>query len=270
MEENKPQDTFLLTDRVVLITGGAGLIGAGFSRLCAEKGAKVVIVDMDEVRAQEVVENIKNETKNQNVFFEKCDITSEKAVTDMVASVNNKFGSIDGLVNGAFPRNANWANIPFEEVTYGDFCENVNWQLGGNFLMTREVAKVMEKQMSGAIVNLGSIYGVYAPKFDVYEGTSVNPMSVAYFAIKGGTIHLTKYWAAYLGKYNIRVNTLSPGGVFDNQAEDFVKQYSAKVPLGKRMANVDDLTSTLVYLLSDASKYVTGQNIIVDGGFGLS
>lgn len=267
MNEN---NQFKLDNRVVLITGGAGLIGSGFSKACAEHGARVVIVDVDENKANALIGSIKDATGNNEIYFYKCDITHEKEVVNMVGKIKDRFGAIDALVNGAFPRNANWANIPFEEVSYDDFCENVNWQLGGYFLMTREVAKVMEEQNSGAIVSVGSIYGLYAPKLDIYEGTPVNPMSVAYFAIKGGVINLTKYWASYLGKYNIRVNSLSPGGVFDNQPGDFVRKYCQKVPLGKRMANVDDLTGTLVFLLSDASKYITGQNITIDGGWSLS
>ena len=126
----------------------------------------------------------------------------------------------------------------------------------------------MIKQNYGNIVNTASIYGFSAPKFEIYEGTDMT-MPVEYAAIKGAIINLTKYLASYLGKYNIRVNSISPGGVFNNQPESFVKRYSEKVVLGKRMANTDDIVGVLISLLSDASKYITGQNIVVDGGWSL-
>jgi len=168
-------------------------------------------------------------------------------------------------VNNAYPRNENYGR-KFEDVTYEDFCQNVNMHLGGYFLITKEISKVMMKQNCGNIVNMASIYGFSAPNFEIYEGTDMT-MPVEYAAIKGGIINLTKYLASYLGRYNIRVNAISPGGVFNNQPESFVKKYSEKVVLGKRMANTDDLIGVLLFLLSDASKYMTGQNIVVDGGF---
>ena len=134
--------------------------------------------------------------------------------------------------------------------------------------MTKEISKVMRKQNYGNIVNIASIYGFSAPKFEIYERTDMT-IPVEYAAIKGAIINLTKYLASYLGRYNIRVNAISPGGVFNNQPENFVKKYSDKVILGKRMANTDDVVGVLLFLLSDASKYITGQNIVVDGGFTL-
>lgn len=267
---------FDLTGQVCLITGGAGLIGSGFSRAVAGAGATVVIVDVDEIRGEAIAQNINKEVKGSMVVFQKRDITSEKDVQQLLKEVSEQYGHIDALVNNAFPRNKNWGKL-FEDVTYEDFCDNLNKHVGGYFLMTKEVAKVMEKQKRGSIVNLGSIYGVVAPKFSVYEGAvySVDdrskPMTtpVEYAAIKGAVVNLTKYWASYLGKYNIRVNAISPGGVFDNQPDSFVKKYSERVPLGQRMAEVEDLTGVLVFLLSDAARYLTGQNIIVDGGWTL-
>ena len=157
----------------------------------------------------------------------------------------------------------------FEEVTYRDFCENVVLHLGGYFLIAQEVVRTMIKQKSGNIVFLGSIYGFAAPKFEIYENTSMT-VPVEYAAIKGGVINMVHYLASYLGPYQIRVNALSPGGVFNNQDTNFVKKYSNHVRLGKkRMAKVDDLTGALLFLLSDDSRYMTGQNIIVDGGWTL-
>jgi NAD(P)-dependent dehydrogenase (short-subunit alcohol dehydrogenase family) len=258
---------FNLKGKTVIITGGAGLLGSAFSKACAEHGANVVIVDIDEEKANELIKQIKKETGNNNVIFQKCDITNTNDIQNLIDTTLNKFGKIDALVNNAYPRNKNYGR-KFEDVSYEDFCENVNMHLGGYFLITKEILKIMVKQNYGNIINMASIYGFSAPRFEIYEGTNMT-MPVEYAAIKGAIINITKYLASYLGKYNIRVNAISPGGIFDNQPEIFVKKYSDKVVLGKRMANTDDLTGVLIFLLSDASKYVTGQNIVVDGGFTL-
>ena len=255
-----------LKNKTVIITGGAGLLGHAFSKACAECGANVVVTDIDE-RGNELVEQIKKEAKNSNVIFQKCDITNIRGIQDLIDLASKKFKSIDALVNNAYPRNKNYGK-KFEDVSFEGFCENVNMHLGGYFLITQQVAKVMMKQNYGNIINMASIYGFSAPRFEIYEKTDMT-MPIEYAAIKGAIINLTKYLASYLGRYNIRVNVISPGGVFNNQPESFVKKYSEKVVLGKRMANTDDIVGTLIFLLSDASKYITGQNIVVDGGFTL-
>jgi len=258
---------FNLKDNTIIITGGAGLLGSAFSKACTEHGANVVIVDIDEKRGNELVEQIKKKQKNSNIMFQRCNITNINEIHNLVETTLNKFGDIDALVNNAYPRNKNYGR-KFEDVTYEDFCENVNMHLGGYFLITKEVSKIMIKQNYGNIINMASIYGFSAPEFEIYEGTDMT-MPVEYAAIKGAIINLTKYLASYLGRYNIRVNAISPGGVFTNQPESFVKKYSEKVVLEKRMANTDDIVGVLIFLLSDASKYITGQNIVVDGGWSL-
>ena len=258
---------FNLKNKTIIITGGAGLLGAAFSKICAEYDANLVIVDINEKKGNKLVGRIKKETKNKDIIFQKCDITNKKDIENLIKITLKKFKKIDALVNNAYPRNKNYGR-KMEKVSYEDFCENVNLHLGGYFLITKQVAEVMKKQNYGNIINMASMYGFFAPKFEIYEGTNMTT-PVEYAAIKGGLINLTKYLASYLGKYNIRVNAISPGGVFDNQPKKFIKKYSEKVILGKRMAKQDDLTGVLIFLLSDASKYITGQNIVVDGGFTL-
>lgn len=257
----------VLKDKICVITGGAGLLGANFCRVAAEEGASVVVVDIDFEKGEQTVKKISQETGNKQIVFEQCDITSEKEIDQLIARVTKKFGRTDGLVNNAYPRNKNYGK-KFEDVSYADFCENVNMHLGGYFLMSKKISEIMKKQKSGIIINMGSIYGFTAPRFEIYEETD-KTMPVEYAAIKGGILNLTKYLASYLGKYNIRVNAVSPGGIFDNQPESFVKKYSKKVLLGGRMANPDDVTGVIIFLLSEASKYITGQNIVVDGGWTL-
>lgn len=254
---------FDLKNKTVVITGGAGLIGSAFSRECVRCNANVVVVDIDEKRGNELVEEI----KSSNIIFQRCDITNTNDIQNLIDTTLNKFEKIDALVNNAYPRNKNYGR-KFEDVSFEDFCENVNMHLGGYFLMTQQVTKVMMKQNYGNIINMASIYGFSAPKFEIYEETDMT-MPVEYAAIKGAIINVTKYLASYLGKYNIRVNSIAPGGVFNDQPESFVKKYSEKVVLGKRMANTDDLIGALIFLLSDPSKYITGQNIVVDGGWSL-
>jgi NAD(P)-dependent dehydrogenase (short-subunit alcohol dehydrogenase family) len=256
-----------LTNKTIIITGGAGLLGSAFSKACAESDANVIIVDIDENKGNDLVGTLKKETQNNNIVFQKCDITNASDIQSLIDTVLGKFDKIDALVNNAYPRNKNYGR-KFEDIDYKDFCENVDMHLGGYFLMTQQVAKVMMKQKYGNIINMASIYGFAAPRFEIYEGTKMT-MPAEYAAIKGAIINLTRYLASYLGGYNIRVNAISPGGVYDNQPETFVEAYSKKVVLGNRMANANDLTNVLIFLLSDASKYITGQNHIVDGGWSL-
>jgi len=257
----------MLKNKTIIITGGSGLIGSAFSIVSAEYGANVVIVDIDKKKSDNLVKQIKEKTGNDKVIYLKCDINNLSDINKAIEIILNKFGEISVLVNSAYPKNKNYGKN-FGDVTYEDFCENINLHVGGYFLITQQVSKVMMKQKYGNIINIGSIYGFTAPRFEIYEGTEMT-VPVEYAAIKGAIINLTKYLASYLGKYNIRVNCTSPGGIYNHQPESFVKKYSQKVLLGNRMANVDDLTGALLFLLSDASKYITGQNIVVDGGWSL-
>jgi len=257
----------MLKNKTIIITGGSGLIGSVFSTVSAKYGANVVIIDIDKKKSDNLVMQIKEKVGNDKIIYLKCDITSLNDIKKSIDIIVSKFGEISALVNNAYPRNKNYG-MKFEDVTYEDFCENINMHLGGYFLTTQQVSKVMIKQNIGNIINIASIYGFAAPRFDIYEGTGMTN-AVEYAAIKGAIINLTKYLASYLVKYNIILNCISPGGIFDNQPESFVKKYSQKVLLEKRMANVDDLTGALLFLLSDSSKYITGQNIVVDGGWSL-
>ncbi|MFA4955700.1 MAG: oxidoreductase [Candidatus Methanoperedens sp.] len=260
-------DFFNLKGKTIIITGGAGLIGSAYSKVCAESNANVVVLDINEKKGNEIADTLKEKTNNQNIIFKKCDINDVNSIEIVINETLDDFGQIHALVNNAYPRNKNYGR-KFEDIDYKDFYENVDMHLGGYFLMAQQVAKVMIKQKHGNIINMASIYGFAAPRFEIYDGTNMT-VPAEYAAIKGAIINLTRYLASYLGRYNIRVNAISPGGVFDNQPESFVKEYSNKVLLGNRMANVDDLTGVLIFLLSDASKYITGQNIIVDGGWSL-
>jgi NAD(P)-dependent dehydrogenase (short-subunit alcohol dehydrogenase family) len=251
----------------VVISGGAGLIGRAFTAACAGAGARVVVADTDSTSGEPFTEEVRRKTGSRYPVFYPCDITDTHGVREMIGFSLEEMGGIDALVNSAYPRNANFGRA-FEEVTYEDFCENISLHLGGYFNITREVAKTMMERKRGNIINMASIYGIAAPRFEIYEDTGMTN-AVEYAATKGGILAMTRYLASYLGRYQIRVNAISPGGVENLQNPAFVKRYTERVVLGKRMASTDDITGVLLFLLSDASRYITGQNLVVDGGWTL-
>ena len=251
------KDILNIKNKICIVTGGCGLIGSAFVNSLAQHGAKVIVADITDTKMD----------KNKNVLFFKCDTTNKKDIDNLIKFVLNKFNKIDALVNSAYPRNKNYGR-KFEDVNFEDFCENVNSHMGGYFIMSKEVSKQMKKQKFGKIIIMSSIYGFAAPRFEIYKGTPMT-MPVEYAAIKGGLLNLTKYLASYLGKYNIQVNAISPGGIFDGQPASFVRQYVKKVVLGQKMALPQDIIGALLFLVSDSSNYITGQNITIDGGWSL-
>ncbi|MCT7481625.1 oxidoreductase [Aliarcobacter cryaerophilus] len=256
----------MLKNKVVVITGGAGLIGKEFVKAVIENGGIAIIADINEQIGEEVKENLSKELNTTNIDFIKLDITSKNSLSECILYLDNKYQKIDALVNNAYPRNKNYGK-DFFEVEYSDFVENTGLNLGGYFTASQQFTQYFKSQGYGNIVNISSIYGVVAPKFEVYENTTMT-MPVEYAAIKSGLIHLTKYMAKYFKGMNIKVNALSPGGILNSQPEAFLEKYKEQC-LNKGMLHNSDLKGTLVYLLSDMSKYVNGQNIIVDDGFSL-
>ncbi len=254
----------MLNNQVVVITGGAGLIGQEFVKAVVENNGIAVIADINEELGNKVKEKLSKELKKDSIDFVKLDITSKKSLNDCIDYLDGKYKKIDAIVNNAYPRNKNYGKH-FFDVEYKDFVENVGLNLGGYFTTSQQFAKYFQKQGYGNIINISSIYGVVAPKFEIYEGTQMTT-PVEYAAIKSALIHLSKYMAKYFKRMNIRVNVLSPGGIFDNQPQPFLENYKEKC-LNKGMLDKSDLKGTLVYLLSDMSRYVNGQNIIVDDGF---
>ncbi len=255
----------MLSKKVIVVTGGAGLIGKAFVETIIANNGVAVIADINK-DAKNTCDELKLKLSTENIDFIQLDITNKLSLVNCIEQLNQKYGHIDALVNNAYPRNQNYGR-DFFDVEYEDFSENISLNLGGYFLASQQFSQYFIKQGYGNIVNISSIYGVIAPKFKVYDNTKMT-MPVEYAAIKSALIHLTKFLAKYLKGKNIRVNTLSPGGIFDYQDEKFLEAYK-KECLNKGMLMPNDMCGTLVYLLSDLSQYVNGQNIIIDDGFTL-
>ena len=257
----------MLSDKVIVITGGAGLIGQEFVAATVEQNAVAVIADINKQIGKDMVKKLSHQWHSNKIDFIELDITSKDSLQKCIEAINKKYSRIDALVNNAYPRNKHFGN-DFFDVRYNDFCDNINLHLGGYFLASQQFAKYFKLQGYGNIINMSSIYGVVAPDFDFYKNTDMVGVPIEYAAIKSALLHLTKYMATRFKDLNIRVNAISPGGILENQPKLFLQRYTKKC-LTKGMLDKSDLKGTLIYLLSDMSKFVNGQNIIVDDGFTL-
>ena len=254
----------ILSGKVVVVTGGAGLLGKTFCRAIAASGGIAVVADIDKDRAEAAADEIRTECGDAKGHV--LDITSAIAINALIHTVQDTYGRIGAVVNNAYPRGPNYGR-KVEQVEYEDFCASIDRHLGGYFLVMQQFSMYFTKTGCGNIINIGSIYGSMAPRFEVYDETPMT-MPVEYAAIKSGVAHLSRYFAQYYKKQGIRVNTLSPGGIFDHQPEHFLGRYMSHSGR-KGMLDGSDIVGTLLFLLSDASKHVTGQEIIVDDGFSL-
>jgi NAD(P)-dependent dehydrogenase (short-subunit alcohol dehydrogenase family) len=240
-----------LKDKIIIITGGNGLLGKAILKRLKLEGAFCINFEI-------------NHETNDDLSQVYCDITNTSSIDAGLEMVLKKYKKIDGLVNNAYPRTKDWG-IKFEDIVYDSWKQNIDWQLNSYFYISQKVATQMSLQKQGSIVNMASIYGVVGADFAVYEGTNMT-MPAAYSAIKGALINFTRYVASYFGPQQVRVNAVSPGGIFDNQNVVFINNYCKKVPM-RRLGNPEDIAPTVAFLLSDDAKYITGQNIIVDGGW---
>ena len=269
-----PVNQFDLSGRLVLISGGTGFLGSHFAKALAESNACVVAADV-RPPVQTGVESLWGVHLDSRVFYEPVDITRPDLVAKLVDTVSAKYGPVDVLINCAaidpkFEQDDKEALAAqrFGAFRIGDWQQSVDVNLTGTFLLTQAVCRVFEKEGRGNIVNICSTYGLVGPDQRLYnegeEMVFVKP--VIYSVTKAAILGFTLYLAAYYREQNIRVNALTPGGVERDHDEEFVRRYSARTILG-RMARPNDLTGAVVFLASDASSYMTGANLVVDGGW---
>jgi NAD(P)-dependent dehydrogenase (short-subunit alcohol dehydrogenase family) len=252
------REMFDLTGRMALVTGGTGLYGAPISEALAESGAHVIIASRDNKRCEEWV--AKMLARGLKASAEQFDQSSEESILALGERVLSRWAKLDVLINNSVARTM---------YSYGDdlsaWKESMDVNATGLFAISRVFLDSMMKRGSGAIINVGSIQGVVAPDFNNYAGSNkTTPPDYQYH--KHGLVGLTKYLAAFAGPRGVRVNAISPGGYDPSSEEPFISQYCGRVFLG-RMAESDDIKGVIVFLASEASRYITGQNIIVDGGY---
>lgn len=253
-----------LNKKSIVVAGAAGRIGQQLVKSLLDSGANVTAVDQSERVLLDLKER---HPEDDRLVYAVADITKKENILLVIDVATKKFGIIDGAVNTTYPRNSNYGRA-FLDVSYNDFCENLSLHLGGYFLFMQQCANYsIKNKINFSLVNISSIYGVMAPRFDIYNGTGMT-MPVEYAAIKSAIQHLTTYAAAFSKGTSFRVNCVSPGGILAGQDESFLNKYNSHCR-NKGMLDAADVSSTVLFILSDKSSYITGQNIVVDDGFSL-
>ncbi|MFZ1292447.1 MAG: SDR family oxidoreductase [Melioribacteraceae bacterium] len=263
-------EIFSLKNKVAIVTGALGLLGKKHCEALAEAGANVIVTDIDEKGCKLFSKSLKTQSEGFAL-----DVTNKESIQNLLEKVLFEFNKVDILINNAAindmvenPHNA-LEESKFENYTLSKWQHSIDVNLTGTFLCSQIIGNQMVKQGKGNIINIASTYGVVAPNQNLYKdknGKQIFYKPPAYSVTKGAVISFTKYLASYWADKNIRVNCLSPGGVKNNQNEDFISEYEKRTPLG-RMANPEDYKGAIVFLASDASNYMTGENLIVDGGW---
>ncbi|QAA94708.1 oxidoreductase [Pollutimonas thiosulfatoxidans] len=249
-----------LTGKVVIVVGACGRLGREVVLSAWQSGATVLAADTDRDQLEEMKKQFIDRI---SVYV--CDITSTASVQELLSFGVATYGRLDGAVNAAYPRNTSYGRH-FFDVSIEDFCENVSLHLGGYFLFMQQCAKyAVDGGVKFSLVNISSVYGVISPRFDVYQGTEMT-MPVEYAAIKSALQHISRYTTSYTKGSQFRVNCVSPGGIEAGQDPTFLQRYR-QLSGSKGMLDSRDVVGAVRFLLSDASEYVCGQNIVVDDGF---
>lgn len=254
-------DKFSLAGKTAVVTGGLGLLGSEIVIALGQAGARVVVADVAHKKVK--VGSGARSKSRLPVTYARFDIAKTARLRQQVKALFGRCGTIDIWVNAAYPRTSDW-HLPADRIKAESFDKNVQMQLAGFALSSLYAAQEMKKR-GGSIINIGSIYGVVGGTFDIYEGTKLS-LPYAYAAIKGGIVNATRYLASYYGANNVRVNTVCPGGVRNGQPARFVRNYAAHTPL-RRMAQPHEVASAVMFLASEASSYITGATLMVDGGW---
>jgi len=274
------KDMFDLEKKVSLVFGGTGYLGKEFCKALLEHGSKVYSCDKEINKSDEKLKSLKKKYKDKFSVM-KVDASNKKELLDLKKNIIKNEKKIDVIVNTITMKGKDFY-LPFEDVSLEGWNIGILGNLTIPFLVIQTFVPVMKKNKRGAIINIASHYGLVGNDQRIYKGANLNQVYVkdtkkhsksqiyshgVYNAAKGGLINFTRYLAAYYGKYNIRINCISPGGIYNkNENKEFLKKYSEKVPLGRK-ANPDEINGAVIFLASDASSYVTGHNLVVDGGY---
>jgi NAD(P)-dependent dehydrogenase (short-subunit alcohol dehydrogenase family) len=252
------KDLFSLKDKVSLVTGGAGNYGKCIAEGLAEADSTVIIASRNLKASEEVAARFR--TNGLNVHALQVDQGDPVSVQNLKVQILSEFGKLDVFVNNAVSRPMKGYDAPLE-----DFAESMRVNATGSMDILREMADLIVQNGGGSIINIGSMMGMFGPDLSNYEGTTMGNPPPDYFFHNAGLLNLTKYMAQILAGKNVRVNCISPGGLFNHQSERFLENYTKKVPL-RRMANQDDIKGLIVLLASEAGAYINGENILMDGG----
>lgn len=267
----KYKNLFNLTNKVTMITGSTGTLGKVISEALAEYGANIALIDLDKSKLGKLSKILEKKYKIKCRSYV-CDVSNEELVKKTIIQIEKDMGKIDILFNNAATKTKSLKEFfkPLENYNLDTWQEIININLGGMYIVAKEVGTRMAKRSKGSIIQMSSIYSsIRAPDQNIYKGsrylgTSINTPA-AYTASKAGVVGLSLHLASYWAKNNVRVNTLSPGGISSGQNDKFIENYSKKVPLN-RMGKKEEVVGAALFLASDASSYVTGQNIFIDGG----
>ena len=256
---------FDFSNRVIVITGAAGLLGSEYADGFCQAGGNVVLADKNFEKCKKLAAKLEKKYGVKPLPI-KLDVTNPNSIKKMIVHITKKFSKIDVLVNNAiYPEIGKIKKTKFEDFPLDIWKKGIDVNLTGMFLCSQQIGKIMKKQKNGVIINISSIYGIKGPDQRIYGKTKIIK-SALYATTKGAVINFTKYLASYWNRTGIRVNTLSLGGVEENQDRNFKKKYSDKTMIG-RMAKKDEYVGALLFLSSDASSYMTGSNLVIDGGW---
>lgn len=252
---------FDLSSKIIIITGGAGLLGSRLAEIIISNNGTPIILDNDN---KKIIKLKKNVNKKNLIECHKVDITNKKQIKKTIDKIYKKYKKIDCLINNAgYNPKLGLKNNKFENLTINQWEKEIKIGLTGSLVVTQETVKKMIKQRNGNIINISSDLGVIAPNQTLYSKNNKKPIS--YSVVKHGIIGFSKYLATYLAEYNIRSNSLCPGGISNNQPKEFISKIKKLIPL-KRMAKINDYDGIILYLCSDYSSYMTGSTIVCDGG----
>lgn len=259
------QRLFDLSGKTIVLTGAAGNLGSKYVEGFSQAGANVVLADINFQESKKIEKRIEKKY-GTDALSVKVDLTDPRSIKDMVTKISKKYSKIDVLINNAaYQGNSKIRSEGFEGLDLKTWNKAIDVNLTGVFLLCQEIGKIMIKQKNGNVINISSTYGIVGADQRIYGKSGQN--SAAFYAVtKSAILNLTRYLASYWNRTGIRVNTFSPGGVENKQDRNFVKRYSEKTMIG-RMAKKDEYVGALVFLASDASSYMTGSNLIIDGGW---